>query len=197
MAWTKRGAGSVRRAGIQILSDKLSPLSVGQLFTSETDRTQTVENGDALQRSPDLTMAAHICLWIASFLISSMTSDAGLLGRSLDSVGFPSQSTDGPSLRVDLRRRGAADAHRERCAKLSAPWLENARRDPGDDATLLRLRVRPFTTAASGGLVFPEKSLFSFIRLVYRCCQQRVSCRSVKGIQGRFRGGKASTFTSL
>lgn len=148
-------------------------------------------------------MAACICIWIASFLISAMTSDAGLLGRSVESVGILSQPAgdgDVPTLRVDVRRRGAAEAHRERCAKLSGPWAENPQLAPGDDATLLQLRVRPFSPAASRGLVFPEKSLFSFIRRVYRCCQQRVNCRSVKGIQGRLRGGKEerhNTFTSL
>uniref|UniRef100_A0A672JBM7 Uncharacterized protein n=1 Tax=Salarias fasciatus TaxID=181472 RepID=A0A672JBM7_SALFA len=85
-------------------------------------------------------------------------------------------------------RRGAADAHRERCADLSAPWLHNTRQVSGDDGTLLRVRVRPFSPGASRGLVFPEKPLFNFIRRIYRCCQDRVTCRSVRGIQGRMRG---------
>ncbi|XP_063753557.1 LOW QUALITY PROTEIN: uncharacterized protein si:ch211-170d8.2 [Eleginops maclovinus] len=37
--------------------------------------------------------------------------------------------------------------------------------------------------------VFPGKSLFSFVRSVYHCCQEGRDCRSVKGIQGRLRGG--------
>uniref|UniRef100_UPI0037E92EF0 uncharacterized protein n=1 Tax=Semicossyphus pulcher TaxID=241346 RepID=UPI0037E92EF0 len=53
---------------------------------------------------------------------------------------------------------------------------------------MLQLRVRPFSPGASQGLVFPGKHLFSFVRRVYRCCQEGLNCRSVKGIQGRLRG---------
>ncbi|XP_070690393.1 uncharacterized protein [Pempheris klunzingeri] len=87
-----------------------------------------------------------------------------------------------------------AETHRERCAELSAPWQENAQQAPEDHATLLQLRVRPFTPGASQGLVFPGKSLFSFVRRVYRCCQEGLNCRSVKGIQGRLRGDKDVEF---
>ncbi|XP_028269652.1 uncharacterized protein LOC114441083 [Parambassis ranga] len=85
-------------------------------------------------------------------------------------------------------RRGISETHRERCAELEVPWLENTRKAPGDNGTLLQLRVRPLSPGASRGLVFPGKSLFSFVRRVYRCCQEGVNCRSVKGIQGRLRG---------
>uniref|UniRef100_A0A3B5LHS8 Uncharacterized protein n=1 Tax=Xiphophorus couchianus TaxID=32473 RepID=A0A3B5LHS8_9TELE len=58
------------------------------------------------------------------------------------------------------------------------PW----RRSYGESHRL-QLRVRPFPPGPSRGLVFPGKSLFGFIRRVYRCCQEGVGCRSVKGIQ--------------
>ncbi|XP_070759965.1 uncharacterized protein [Enoplosus armatus] len=85
-------------------------------------------------------------------------------------------------------RRGVAETHRERCAELAAPWLGNTQQAPEDNATRLQLRVRPFSPGASRGPVFPGKSLFSFVRRVYRCCQEGLNCRSVKGIQGRLRG---------
>lgn len=126
--------------------------------------------------------------WIALFLLSLLTSDTGVSGRAVNRRGFPpqwSEMADGSS--------GAAlrtDAHRERCAELAAPWLEN-RQAAVDNGTVLQLRVRPFSPGVSRGLVFPEKSLFNFVRGVYRCCQEGLNCRSVKGIQGRLRGGES------
>ncbi len=144
-------------------------------------------------------MASSLCIWIALFFLSAMTSDTGVCGRAVDTLGFLSQSPktadepSGPALRTDaLRRwrRGVAETHRERCAELAAPWLENTRPAPEDDTTLLQLRVRPFSPGVSHGLVFPGKSLFNFVRRVYHCCQEGLNCRSVKGIQGRLRSGK-------
>uniref|UniRef100_A0A3Q2PVZ5 Uncharacterized LOC105924804 n=1 Tax=Fundulus heteroclitus TaxID=8078 RepID=A0A3Q2PVZ5_FUNHE len=144
-------------------------------------------------------MAAPNYMWIAS-LVFLLTSDAGVLGRAVDSFGVRSQSpqsADGSSrhvLRADgvrrWRRGAAAGAHRERCAELVAPWQENKLQAPEHGTAVLQLRVRPYSPGATRGLVFPGKSLFSFIRRVYLCCQERLGCRSVKGIQGRLRGGK-------
>ncbi|XP_040010664.1 uncharacterized protein si:ch211-170d8.2 [Xiphias gladius] len=126
-----------------------------------------------------------------------MTSDTGVFGRAVDTLGFVSQSprtpdgSSGATLRTGgsrRLRRGTEETHRERCAELAAPWLENTRQAPEDNATVLQLRVRPFSPGASPGLVFPGKSLFSFVRRVYHCCQEGLNCRSVKGIQGRLRG---------
>ncbi|XP_044052991.1 uncharacterized protein si:ch211-170d8.2 [Siniperca chuatsi] len=142
-------------------------------------------------------MASWHCKWIVLFLLSILTSDIGVFSRAVDTLGFLSQSpktaddSSGPTLRMDaLRRwrRGIAETNRERCAELAAPWLENTQQAPEDNATLLQLRVRPFSPGASQGLVFPGKSLFSFVRRVYHCCQEGLNCRSVKGIQGRLRG---------
>ncbi|XP_074494874.1 uncharacterized protein LOC141769567 [Sebastes fasciatus] len=119
------------------------------------------------------------CFWIALFLLSG---HIGVLGRALRHADESSGST----LRTDASRR---------CAELAAPWLlENthqAAEDDDDEATRLQVRVRPFTPGASsqGPVVFPGKSLFSFVRRVYHCCQEGVHCRNVKGIQGRLRGG--------
>lgn len=143
------------------------------------------------------TMASAHWTWIALFLLSVMTRDIGVLGRAADTRGFLSSKTaaesSGSTLRTDaLRRwrRGITETHRERCAELAAPWQENTREGPEENGTLLQLRVRPFSPRASRGLVFPGKPLFSFVRRVYHCCQQGLSCRGVKGIQGRLRGGK-------
>ncbi|XP_054466094.1 uncharacterized protein si:ch211-170d8.2 [Anoplopoma fimbria] len=142
-------------------------------------------------------MASSHGIWIALFLISVMTRDIGVFGRAVDKLGFLLQSqrsaeeSSGLTLRTDaLRRwrRGVAETQLERCAELVAPWLENTHA-PQDNATLLQLRVRPFAPGASRGPVFPGKSLFSFVRRVYHCCQEGVNCKSVKGIQGRLRGG--------
>lgn len=138
------------------------------------------------------TMASARCCWTALFLLSVVT--CGVFGRAVNTQGFVSRDEpSGQTLRTDaLRRwrRAVAGTHRERCAELAAPWQENTRAAPEDDATRLQLRVRPFTPRAAQGLVFPEKSLFSFVRRVYHCCQEGLSCRSLKGIQGRLRGGK-------
>uniref|UniRef100_A0A8C9ZT47 Uncharacterized protein n=1 Tax=Sander lucioperca TaxID=283035 RepID=A0A8C9ZT47_SANLU len=137
-------------------------------------------------------MASSHCIWISLFLLMGMTSDTGVFGRAVDTQGFLSQSpktadgSSGPTLRTGVLRRwrrGIAETHRERCAELAAPWLENTH-VPEDNATLLQLRVRPLSPGASQGLVFPGKSLFSFVRRVYHCCQEGVNCRRVKGIQG-------------
>lgn len=156
----------------------------GELGTAEQLKTQ----------SPGFksTMASARCCWTALFLLSVVT--CGVYGRAVDTQGFVSRvEPSGQTLRTDaLRRwrRAAVGTHRERCAELTAPWQENTRAAPDDDATRLQLRVRPFTPRAAQGLVFPEKSLFSFVRRVYHCCQEGLSCRSLKGIQGRLRGGK-------
>ncbi|XP_021166036.2 uncharacterized protein si:ch211-170d8.2 [Fundulus heteroclitus] len=148
-------------------------------------------------------MAAPNYMWIAS-LVFLLTSDAGVLGRAVDSFGVRSQSpqsAEGSSrqaLRADgvrrWRRGAAAGAHRERCAELVAPWQENKLQAPEHGTAVLQLRVRPYSPGATRGLVFPGKSLFSFIRRVYLCCQERLGCRSVKGIQGRLRGDAGVEF---
>ncbi|XP_049618755.1 uncharacterized protein si:ch211-170d8.2 [Syngnathus scovelli] len=136
--------------------------------------------------------------WIALVLILMITNDIGVRGRALDAHGIveasPGMSTRSPrpSLRTDLLRRwrrGAAEAHRERCAELTAAWQESPHRSPRRNSTVLRLSVRPLSSGASWGLVFPEKPLFSFVRRVYRCCQDGFDCRNVKGLQGRLRRG--------
>uniref|UniRef100_A0A3B5Q4P7 Uncharacterized protein n=1 Tax=Xiphophorus maculatus TaxID=8083 RepID=A0A3B5Q4P7_XIPMA len=143
-------------------------------------------------------MANSSCMWIVS-VIFLLTSDAGASGRAVDSFGFLLRSPrarDGPfgeilrTAGVRRWRRGvAAEAHGERCAEPGAAWLENERPAPERGSAVLQLRVRPFSPGPSRGLVFPGKSLFGFIRRVYRCCQEGVGCRSVKGIQSRLRGG--------
>lgn len=127
-------------------------------------------------------MASSRRVRIALFLLF-LTCDTGVLGRAVHAQGFLSQPA-GQTLRAD------AQWERERCAELAAPWQENAGPAPEDNATLLQLRVRHFSPRASQGLLFPGKSLFSFVRRVYRCCQERLNCRSVKGIPGRLRGGE-------
>ncbi|XP_023814428.1 uncharacterized protein LOC101170276 [Oryzias latipes] len=136
-------------------------------------------------------MTVSRCIWIASFFISVMTSDTGVCARSVDSLGFLSQASNAAGSDLALR----TDTHWERCAKLTAPWLENAQEAPGTLlATLLQLRVRPFSPGTSSALVFPGKNLFSFIRRVYRCCQDGVICRDVRGIQGSKRGDSVVEF---
>lgn len=148
-------------------------------------------------------MASSHYIWIAVVLLS-MTADTGVFGRAVSSQVFLSHlprtavETSGSTLRTDASRRwrrGMAETHRERCAELAAPWLENTQHAPVDNATMVQLRVRPFSPGASQGLVFPGKPLFSFVRRVYHCCQEGLNCRSVKGIQGRMRGGKTTSAT--
>ncbi|XP_041643955.1 uncharacterized protein si:ch211-170d8.2 [Cheilinus undulatus] len=147
-------------------------------------------------------MAFSCWIWIAVFLFS-MTSDSGVLGRAVYKQGFLSQplkSTDGsPGLALRTgastrMRRGVAGTHGGQCAELAAPWLDNTKQSVDDNPTVLQLRVRPFSPGASQGLVFPGKHLFSFVRRVYRCCQEGLNCRSVKGIQGRLRGDSGVEF---
>ncbi|XP_061622437.1 uncharacterized protein si:ch211-170d8.2 [Phyllopteryx taeniolatus] len=138
--------------------------------------------------------SAHLHPWIALLLIAVISSDIGVRGRALEAGGFvapaPGRSTT-PSLRTDLLRRwrrAVAEDRPERCAELTASWQENSQRHPQDHSTVVRLRVRPLSAGVSRGAVFPEKPLFSFVRRVYRCCQDGLDCRSVKGLQGRLRG---------
>uniref|UniRef100_A0A673CJ89 Uncharacterized protein n=1 Tax=Sphaeramia orbicularis TaxID=375764 RepID=A0A673CJ89_9TELE len=124
-------------------------------------------------------------VWIALFLLSVMTSDIAVYGR-LMSLRTTQEEANKPTLGTDVLkrwRREITETHLERCAQLSAPWLDHAHA-PQDDATPIHLRIRPFSPGVSHGLVFPGKSLFNFVRRVYHCCQQRINCRSVKGIQG-------------
>ncbi|CAL1616337.1 unnamed protein product [Knipowitschia caucasica] len=132
-------------------------------------------------------MSAHT--WIFIFLVAVITSDTGVYGRAL-SRRTTVEYDERASLRADALkrwRRGVASAHRERCADLSAPWLEN-NQVPQGQGKLMPLRLRPYSPGVSRGSVFPGKPLFSFVRRVYHCCQQKLHCRSVKGIQGRLRG---------
>nr|XP_057927333.1 uncharacterized protein si:ch211-170d8.2 [Doryrhamphus excisus] len=125
-------------------------------------------------------MASSRSSWTALLcLISVLSSSIGVLGRALDAHGSVEAS-----LRTDVLR------HRERCAELTASWLQNSQVNPLDKSTVLRLSVRPLSAGISRGSVFPEKPLFSFVRRVYRCCQDGLDCRSVKGLQGGlgFRG---------
>uniref|UniRef100_A0A8C5DBF2 Uncharacterized LOC114469749 n=1 Tax=Gouania willdenowi TaxID=441366 RepID=A0A8C5DBF2_GOUWI len=108
-------------------------------------------------------------VWIALLLISVMGTELWVSGRPLDSL-----SADERPLRTAVGR----------CAELAEPWLENVDGAPGGNGTVLQLHVRPFSTRTRSH-VFPGKPLFSFIQKVYRCCQERVNCRNVKGIQGR------------
>ncbi|XP_034548305.1 uncharacterized protein si:ch211-170d8.2 [Notolabrus celidotus] len=142
-------------------------------------------------------MAYSRCIWIALVLLSVMTSDSSVFGRVVDTLGFLSQSpksvdeSSGPTLRTDASRRwkrGVTRTHREQCAELAAPWLENTKQTPEDNPTVLQLSVRPYSPGVSQGLVFPGKHLFGFVRRIYRCCQEGLNCKSVKGIQGRLRG---------
>lgn len=142
-------------------------------------------------------MASSRCIWIVLFLFSVKTGDTGVLGRAFNTQGFLSQlprsavaASSGSTLRTDAPRRGMAETHREWCAELATPWLENTQQAPECNATTVQLRVRPFSSRASRGLVFPGKPLFTFVRRVYHCCQEGLNCRSVKGIQGRLRGGE-------
>ncbi|MED6271137.1 hypothetical protein CHARACLAT_017219 [Characodon lateralis] len=148
-------------------------------------------------------MAAPNYIWIASFVVL-LTSNAGVFGRAVESFGFLLQSPQtadgqsGQTLRTDGVRRWRhgvdAAAHRKNCTELPAPWLENKQQAPEDGTTVLQLSVRPFFPGASPDLFFPGKSLFNFIRRVYRCCKERLGCSSIKGIQGRLRGDASVEF---
>ncbi|XP_034025579.1 uncharacterized protein si:ch211-170d8.2 [Thalassophryne amazonica] len=121
---------------------------------------------------PDRTMTCWILLW----LLSTTIRDTVVFGRAVDGHGFLSQAGDESTTHA-----------RERCAELAAPWLENTEAVP-DHATPIRLRVRSAPPAGSRVPLFPGKSLFGFVRRVYRCCRERAPCARVKGLQGRKRG---------
>lgn len=208
---TKRGAGTARRARIQILSGKMSPLSL-EVYRPSKGANRTPRRMESwhhreaacyppqrLSRLTKTAMPSSHCSWVALIFLSVVTSDMGVSSRAVDSgLGFLSQPpTIGnepyrPPLRMDaLRRwrRGITEAHRERCAELAAPWVETTQ-PVQDNATMLRIRVRPLSPGGSQGFIFPGKALFSFVRRVYHCCQEGLHCGGVKGIQGRLSGGK-------
>lgn len=143
------------------------------------------------------------CFGVSLFLLS-LHGGAGVSGRAVAALGFPRRtgsekpSTFEPLSRSERRRwrrDSTEDTRRDRCAELGAAWMENARHaeEEEDTAMVLRLRGRLFSPAdASRGLLFPGRPLFNFVRKVYQCCQGGGVCSSVKGIQGRMRGGKYS-----
>lgn len=128
-------------------------------------------------------MESSSSAWWASravflLLLLILTRDAGVLGRAVSARG--------------LRAGSSTTETSQRCAELSAPWRQNLEPAPEGNASLpLQLRVRPFAPRATRGvLLFPGKPLLSFVRRVYRCCQERPGCSSVKGVPGRLRGGE-------
>ncbi|KAK7933924.1 hypothetical protein WMY93_004820 [Mugilogobius chulae] len=109
-----------------------------------------------------IAMSAHT--WIVLFLITIITCDSGVYGRVL-SRRITMEYGERAPLRANFLkrwRRGVTSAHRERCAELTAPWLENTSAPQGE-VLPVPLRVRPFS---------PESRMDL----------------SVKGIQGRLRG---------
>lgn len=84
------------------------------------------------------------------------------------------------------------------CSDPEPPWRESLASRGGDaPGTLLHLRVRPFSSRPPPprGLLFPGGPLFSFVRRVYRCCQERRGCGSVRGIPGRPAGNEYSDYS--
>lgn len=187
---TKGGAGTVRRARIQILSGVLSPhcqwgiiargsnwpQGFGELASEK--KWPLLVAGKALGGIRDFTMASSNCTRITSLFILMMLSCCGVFGRAVGTSERLSREPHEATLRTD------------RCAELEAPWLENTQEARVDSGTRLEISIRHFSARASRGLVFPGKPLFGFVRRVYRCCQEGENCRRLKGIQGRMRGGK-------
>lgn len=187
---TKGGAGTVRRARIQILSGVLSPhcqwgiiargsnwpQGFGELASEK--KWPLLVAGKALGGIRDFTMASSNCTRITSLFILMMLSCCGVFGRAVGTSELLSREPHEATLRTD------------RCAELEAPWLENTQEARVDSGTRLEISMRHFSARASRGLVFPGKPLFGFVRRVYRCCQEGENCRRLKGIQGRMRGGK-------
>lgn len=120
-------------------------------------------------------------------LLFVLAREPGVVARAVDARELPFKS-----LAPARWRRGAADSERGRCADLEKPWQENAAAEEDAAGTVLQLRVRPYSpNSPLQALLFPGKPLFSFVRRFYRCCQERRSCGSVRGIPGRLRAGKA------
>ncbi|KAK2837613.1 hypothetical protein Q5P01_014825 [Channa striata] len=145
-------------------------------------------------------MASLHRTWIALVLLTTMPDHSGVFGRavntreSLSRLPETDDGTSGSTLRTDAWRRDMTETHRERCAELAAPWLENTQHGHEDNTTKMQVRVRPFNPGTFQGQVFPGKSLFNFVRRVYHCCQEGHNCRSVKGIQGVLSGDTAVEF---
>ncbi|KAJ3604144.1 hypothetical protein NHX12_028885 [Muraenolepis orangiensis] len=144
---------------------------------------------------------AHRPWTVLLCVLTVATRASGFTGRSpVDTRGYMSPSPHvaeesyRSTPRLDLLRRWKREVvDREPCEELSAPWMESTD-PPGDMDTLLRLRVRSFAHEGSRSTVFPGKSLFNYVRRVYRCCQEGLVCRNVKGIQGRLREGAHAEF---
>lgn len=125
--------------------------------------------GTAVMESTASAWRPARVLLLLLLLLLAVTRDARVVGRAL-----------------------RASENERPCAELVAPWTESLEPAPGGNASLpLQLRVRPLTLRPSRGvLLFPGKPLLGFIRRVYRCCQERPGCSSVKGVPGRLRGGE-------
>uniref|UniRef100_A0A3B1K8K5 Si:ch211-170d8.2 n=1 Tax=Astyanax mexicanus TaxID=7994 RepID=A0A3B1K8K5_ASTMX len=79
------------------------------------------------------------------------------------------------------------------CTTLAMPWTE-ARLQGGHWGHIYRLKVLNMGEGGPKRAVFPEQSLFRFVRRVYHCCQMGFHCGGVKGLQGREAGGSSIEF---
>ena len=126
-------------------------------------------------------------------LLFLLTCEPGAVARAVDSREFALKS-----LAPARWRRSGADNERGGCAELEKPWQESRAVMEDKAGTLLQLRARPFSPRSPlRALLFPGKPLFSFVRRFYRCCQERRSCGSVRGIPGRLTGGKEQEKRSI
>lgn len=138
------------------------------------------------RRKPAAAMMVPPRSFPLHLLLFLLTCDPGVVARAVHSREFPSSRS--ASARW---RRGAAVSERGRCVDLEKPWQESRAVLGEKPGTLLQLRLRPFSPRSPlQTLLFPGKSLFSVVRRFYRCCQQRRSCGSIRGIPGHLTGGK-------
>nr|XP_023696524.1 uncharacterized protein LOC111858736 [Paramormyrops kingsleyae] len=138
-------------------------------------------------RPQDLTaMTARCCPWVVFILCMNWSRGGQCLPMpQMPTLPIASERDialgTGPAF--ERWRRESIEMQREHCALLAAPWKET--RGGGDRGHQYRLRILSLPEGGPRRAVFPEQTLFGFVRRVYRCCQMGFLCRSIKGIQGQ------------
>lgn len=125
------------------------------------------------------------CLSVAVVLLTAQSR--ALLGKRSKYI---TENRDSRINSPRRSRRGIVESDVEQCAVFTAPWIE-ATGPVNSQEQLYRIRVHSMSEGSTLRTIFPEQSLFRFIRRVYRCCQMGYHCGSVKGIQGRLHHGSS------
>lgn len=128
--------------------------------------------------------ARIVLLLLYVMVLSTTVQSRAFLSAPMESV------SENSNLRISAHkrpRRESVGLDTEQCALLTNPWIETTG-PVNSQEPFYRIRVHPRSEENAPRTMFPEQSLFRFIKRIYQCCQMGYHCGSVKGIQGRLHG---------